>query len=455
MADIEMDYQQALDYLYGFVDYSLTRQLRYSPEKFNLDRMKQLMKLMGDPFNRYPVIHVAGTKGKGSTSAMIASILQSAGYRVGLYTSPHLQDFTERIQINGIPISHADFVRQVNEVKEYIAQVPEITTFEITTALGFKSFADAHVEVAVVEVGLGGRLDATNIVDPAVSVITALSLDHMNILGDTIEKIASEKGGIVKTGRPTVLAPQCPQAQAVIEEICYERNSPLTIVSRDYQFDPVEHTTLEQTFQVKKLRSISQVSVLSDDSLNSDAVKRFTIPLLGQHQVENAVTAYATIGILQKSGFNIPDEAIVRGFLDVSWPGRFEIARTTPTIILDSAHNQDSALRLRQTMDKYFPNRDVILLFGSSEDKDVRGMYTHLLPIVNTLIVTRSTHPRAMETNILVELAGDWGKQIIQTESVEEGIQKALAEGQQHSIILVTGSIFIVAAARDILQTGK
>lgn len=206
---------------------------------------------------------------------------------------------------------------------------------------------------------------------------------------------------------------------------------------------------------MKKLRSISQVSVLSDDSLNSDAVKRFTIPLLGQHQVENAVTAYATIGILQKSGFNIPDEAIVRGFLDVSWPGRFEIARTTPTIILDSAHNQDSALRLRQTMDKYFPNRDVILLFGSSEDKDVRGMYTHLLPIVNTLIVTRSTHPRAMETNILVELAGDWGKQIIQTESVEEGIQKALAEGQQHSIILVTGSIFIVAAARDILQTGK
>ena len=206
MDDIELAYNQALDYLYSFVDYSLTRNLTYSPEKFDLGRMVELMKNLGDPQRAYPVIHIAGTKGKGSTAALIASALQAAGYKVGFYTSPHLQDFTERIQVNQTPVSHATLTALVEEIKPQVAKTERLTTFELTTALAFLYFQRCKVDIAVVEVGLGGRLDATNIVTPLVSVITSLSMDHMAVLGDTLPKIAAEKAGIIKPGRPVVLA---------------------------------------------------------------------------------------------------------------------------------------------------------------------------------------------------------------------------------------------------------
>lgn len=453
MPDIENEYQEALNYLYSFVDYSLTRQLRYSPEKFNLERMYKFMSLMGNPHKKKPVIHVAGTKGKGSTAAMIASILRVAGYKVGLYTSPHLQDFTERIQVDGVPVSHLELVSQVQKIKEFVVSVPEITTFEITTALAFQVFADARVDVAVVEVGLGGRLDATNIVDPIISVITALSFDHMNILGDTIEQIATEKGGIIKNGKPTILAPQWKEASAVIERICVQRNSPLTVVGRDYLYSQEEHSLLSQSFKVWKQAEIGYSSPHHSDNVPvADETNQYTIPLLGLHQVENAVTAYATIRLIQQNGFEISESDIENGFRKVTWPGRFELIGKNPTIILDSAHNQDSALRLRQTMDENFIGKKVILVFGASEDKDVPGMFEQLLPCAKMVIATESNHPRAMEGNKLVELSVERGKKAIKTDSVEAGIQEALAQADEESVILVTGSIFVVAAARDILQ---
>jgi dihydrofolate synthase/folylpolyglutamate synthase len=453
MSSIEEKYQQTLDYLYSYVDYSLTRQLRYSPEKFNLERMVKLMQLMGDPHKKYPVVHIAGTKGKGSTAAMVASILRKAGYRTGFYTSPHLQDFTERIQVDGTPISREQLVAAVDQIRSHLAKIPQITTFEITTAIAFKDFYDKQVDVAVVEVGLGGRLDATNVVDPLVSVITSLSFDHMNVLGDSIAQIAAEKGGIIKPDKPVVLAPQWKEAREVIEQIAEERNAPLTIIGRDYFFGEHSRSLDGQTFFLWSKDEQELVNEYISSGGRTDwEPEHFSIPLLGMHQVENAATAYATIQILRDSGFSISREAILSGFAQVDWPGRFEILQKSPLIIIDSAHNQDSALRLRLAMDDYLNGKPIIMLFGSSEDKDVRGMFSHLLPRVRTLVATRSTHPRAMEPKLLVELANQFGKRAIETQSIEEGLAEAIKQAGKDAAIMVTGSIFVAAGVRDLMQ---
>jgi dihydrofolate synthase/folylpolyglutamate synthase len=452
MSDLGQKLQLTLDYLYSFVDYSLTRQLRYSPEKFNLDRMRELLRLMGEPHKDYPVVHIAGTKGKGSTAAMIASILVAAGYKTGLYTSPHLQDFTERIQVDGTPITHSRLVDLVEKLKPLIAQVPEITTFEITTALAFQEFHDSQVDVAVIEVGLGGRLDATNVVDPLVSVITSLSFDHMNVLGDSIAQIAAEKGGIIKAGKPVVLSPQWKEAREVIERIATERNAPLTVIGQDYFYGEHSRSLDGQTFFLWSNQEQELVNeYISSGGRTEWEPEHFTIPLLGMHQVENAATAYATIQVMRQNGFRIERDAIAAGFRAANWPGRFEILKRNPLIIIDSAHNQDSALRLRLAMDDYLNGKPIILLFGSSEDKDVRGMFNHLLPRVRSLVATRSTHPRAMEPELLVELANQFGKHAVETQSVEEGLAEAIRLAGRDSVIMVTGSIFVAAAVRDLL----
>lgn len=223
--DIETRYNQALDYLYSFVDYSLKHSSELAKADFNLDRMFALMESLGEPQNKYPIIHVAGTKGKGSVSALCASALRAAGYKVGLYTSPHLEDYTERIRINGEPISHEQLIELVEEIKPHVAEIPKLTTFEITTALGFMAFAKFGVDAAVLEVGLGGRLDATNVVTPKVSVITSLSYDHMAVLGNTLALIAGEKAGIVKDGVPVVSAPQKDEALEVLLRVAKDRKS--------------------------------------------------------------------------------------------------------------------------------------------------------------------------------------------------------------------------------------
>lgn len=454
MPDINQKYQLALDYLYGFVDYSLSRQLRYSPEKFNLDRMRKLMTLMGNPQDQYPVIHIAGTKGKGSTAAMIANILHEAGYETGLYTSPHLQDFAERIQVDGRPITHEELVVFVEKIKPFVAQVEEITTFEITTAIAFMAFHARKVAVAVIEVGLGGRLDATNIVDPLVSVITSLSFDHMNVLGDSITQIAAEKGGIIKHGKPVILAPQWKEAREVIEDICESKQAPLTVIGRDYFYSERSHSLAGQNFIVWSREEQDLINDYISSGGRSDwEPEHYAIPLLGFHQVENAATAYAVIEVLRSKGLKISGADIRNGFSSVIWPGRFEVINKEPLILVDSAHNQDSALRLRLAMDDYLNGKPVILLFGASEDKDVRGMFTHLLPRVRLVVATKSTHPRAMEPDILVELANQFGKKALLTQSVEEGLKIAIEQAGRETAIMIAGSVFVAAAAREIILT--
>ena len=303
MDQLDTAYQLALDYLYSFVDYSLTRNLRYTPDKFNLDRIFELLDRLGNPHKQYPILHVAGTKGKGSIAALMASSLRAAGYRTGLYTSPHLQDYTERIQIDGLQIPRADFVSLLEEMKPHVARIASLTTFELTTTLGFLYFARQQVGAAVIEVGLGGRLDATNVVDPVVSVISSLSYDHMAVLGNTLAAIATEKAGIIKPGRPVVLAPQKDEARQVVEQIALERGSKLTEVGRDIFFGADKHSLDGQSFFIWQPDEQSRMDAyLESGGRTSWQPAILTIPLLGFHQVENAATAYTTLKVANTAG---------------------------------------------------------------------------------------------------------------------------------------------------------
>jgi dihydrofolate synthase / folylpolyglutamate synthase len=442
----EIAYQEALDYIYTFIDYSLKRSFRYSPDKFDLGRMVNFTSLLGSPEKAYPVIHVAGTKGKGSVAALCASALRACGFRVGIYTSPHLQDYAERIQVDGKPISHANLVAYVEEMKPKIADVPELTTFEITTALAFLYFARQQVDVAVIEVGLGGRLDATNIVDPLVSVITSISYDHTELLGNTLAEIAGEKAGIIKPGRPVVIAPQVEEARAAIQRIARQRQSPVLQVGTDYLYALVGHSLQQQELHIWP--STEQTLIEAGDEHGQWEARRFIIPLLGQHQVENAATAYAALQMARMRGLKITEGAIRKGFAAVEWPGRFEFLRLEPPIIVDSAHNRDSALKLRQTLDDYLPYRRVILIIGVSEDKDIAGMFEELMPRVDHVVATQSVHPRALEPANLVEIASSFDKPAQVAVTVEQALQEALRLAGSDAIILAAGSIFLAAAVR-------
>lgn len=424
--DIEIAYNQALDYLYSFVDYSLKHSSELAKADFNLDRMVALMELLGDPHTKYPIIHVAGTKGKGSTSALCASALQAAGYTVGLYTSPHLEDYVERIQINSEPISHAQLVDLVEEIKPHVARIEKLTTFEITTALAFMAFARYSVNAAVFEVGLGGRLDATNVVTPKVSVITSLSYDHMAVLGNTLALIAGEKAGIIKEGVPVVSSPQKDEAFEVLERAAKLKNAELTLVGRDVKYESGKSSLEGQEFRVK-----------------GSNVQTFHVPLLGSHQIENAATTYTA---LKASGIPITDEQIRKGFSRVKWRARFEVARREPPVIFDSAHNQDSFEKLRETLETYFPGRQVYLIFGASEDKNIPGMFAEMKPKIRKIIITRADHPRALEVEKIQSLAEQAGVESEALVPVKEALARALElSSNDGSIVLSAGSIFVTA----------
>ena len=438
--DIETQYQATLEYLYGFVDYSLTRVSRLAAAKFDLERMRSFLEYLGHPERAYPILHIAGTKGKGSVAALCASALQAGGYRVGLYTSPHLQDYAERIQVDGQPIPHAGLLLLVDEIRPYLDQGTELTTFEITTALAFLYFARQGATAVVAEVGLGGRLDATNVALPKVSVITSLSYDHMAILGDTLAKIAGEKAGIIKPQVPVVSAPQQAEAQQVVEQVAAQHLAPLVQVGRDYLFEALDHSLDGQRLRVWA-------------AAGGEAVDLF-IPLLGAHQVENAAVAYAALQVAKTQGLPLSQQAIQQGFAAASWPGRFEILSRRPPLVIDSAHNRDSAQKLRQALDDYFPGWPVVLLFGASEDKDIAGMFDILLPRVQQVIVTRSFHPRAIDPARLVEWVQGYGRPVQVIDAVEAALPQALHLAGDSALVLATGSIFVAAAVRDSWYNG-
>ena len=448
--DTRPTYQQTLDYLYSFVDYSLTKASRWSADKFDLRRMDDLLERLGHPERDYPIIHIAGTKGKGSVSAFCASALRAAGYRTGLYTSPHLHDYTERIRVNGTTIPQGEMVALVEEMRPVIESINQLTTFEITTALAFLYFSRQKVEAAAIEVGLGGRLDATNIVTPVVSVITSLSYDHTFILGNTIEEIAGEKAGIIKHGIPVVLAPQVEEARRVIQQVSVERSAPLYQVGTAIKY-AAQSYTLQGTSLIAWRDATGSAEVAAGDQGVILPVEPISlrIPLLGEHQVENAAVAYTALEIFSQKGLPISTQNIREGFSKTQWPGRFEVLSMQPTVILDCAHNRDSAMRLRLSLEAYFPGRPIHLVFGASEDKDIEGMFAELMAPVDHVILTRSFHPRAAGLEQLEKTAGRYGKPVSIVSDIADALEEALQEMDDAHVLLITGSIFIVAGARE------
>jgi dihydrofolate synthase/folylpolyglutamate synthase len=432
MTDPQVAYDQALDYLYSFVDYSLKHSSELAKAEFNLGRMRALMAELGHPELRYPILHVAGTKGKGSVCALAANGLRSAGHDVGLYTSPHLLDYCERIQVDGAPITHADLVSLVEVIKGPVSRVPKLTTFEITTAIGLLYFAEKKCDAAVIEVGLGGRLDATNVVSPTVTVITSLSYDHMAVLGDTLAQIAAEKAGIIKQGVPVISAPQKDEALEVLVRVAAEMNAHFTLVGRDVIGEPLAHALDEQSLRIRAPGKELEVS----------------IPLLGLHQVQNAATAAAALWALNDRGVAVRDADIREGFASVEWPGRFQIVRRDPPVIFDSAHNQDSFARLRDTLEDYFPGRPVYLVFGASEDKNLPGMIKELKGKIRRMFVTKADHPRALSPASIVPVAQEAGVQVEVQIPVAEAFRRALELSEKDgSIVLSAGSMFVTAEA--------
>ena len=424
MTDTNTQYNQALDYLYSFVDYSLKHISELAKAEFNLDRMFALMEELGNPQKKYPIIHVAGTKGKGSVAALCASALKAAGYKTGLYTSPHLWDYVERIQISGEPISHQQLIELVEKIKPAVAKIPKLTTFEITTALGLFAFAENDVDAAVIEVGLGGRLDATNIVAPKVSVITSLSYDHMAVLGNTLAEIAGEKAGIIKEGIPVVSAPQVEKALEVLKRVAKEKNSPLILVGEDVKFERLTSSLDGQSLSIR------------------DELRHLTInlqlPLLGSHQIENAAIAYAA---LKTSRIPISEEAIQQGFAQAKWPARFEVLHRTPPVVIDSAHNRDSARRLRETLDEYFPEVPVILIFCALEDKDISGMLEELKPRLECVVATQADHPRAPSPEWTAEQVKKAGIPVESVAPVSSALEQALELAGNQKLVLAAGSV--------------
>lgn len=428
-------YQEALEFLFSFVDFSLTHQEQIAPERFELERMFTLLEKLGNPQLTFPAIHIAGTKGKGSVAAHCAAALQAAGYRTGLYTSPHLHDFRERIQVDGQMISEAQFVTGIDTLKTVIPQVAGLTSYELQTALAFWHFAQQKIACAVVEVGMGGRLDSTNVLTPLVSVITNISYDHTSILGDTLAAIAGEKGGIIKPGVAVVSAPQQPEALQVLSDLALQRGSSFVLVGSDVQYELGESSLKGHSFTVQ-----------TEDQPGMSLATR----LLGRHQVENAVTAYAALRAVDQAGLPIPLQAVQHGFSQVQWPGRFEVFEGQPVLVFDGAHNRYSAQRLAQTVQDHFPGQTLVLVFGASEDKDIAGMFAELLPHSAHLLLMRAGHPRAAAVEHLVELAAGYDCQITILNQSEGSYELAREFSGPEGVILVTGSLYLVGEIRTL-----
>ena len=435
---MSISYSQALEYIYSFTDLEVAPEQRYGPDAYDPTRPARLLAALGNPHRAFPCIHIAGTKGKGSVAAICASVLREAGLRTGLYTSPHLRSFTERIQVNGGQIPERALADLVAEIQPAVALIPEITTFEVVTALMFLYFSRQQVDVGVIEVGLGGRLDATNVISPLVSVITSISYDHTNLLGETLSEIAGEKGGIIKCSIPVISAPQDEEALAVLETIAHDREAPLSVVEsralpgRDWWYRSVEVQLDGQVFQAGRV---------------GQQGARYFLPLLGLYQVINSTVALAALSVVQEMVPALSDEAIKAGVAAVSWPGRFQILSRRPALVVDGAHNADSANRLRHTLESIYPGRRLFLILGITAGKDVEGIIESLAPIASEVILTSAHYPRAIPVRELLAWFAGRDLGVTQSTSVSEALWLAWAMAGPDDLICATGSLFVVGDA--------
>ncbi|MFC2072203.1 bifunctional folylpolyglutamate synthase/dihydrofolate synthase [Chloroflexota bacterium] len=433
---INTHYQQALDYIYSFIDYETEPRSRDAVH-YDLRRMEELLARLGNPHLEASTVHIAGSKGKGSVAAMIASALTVSGYSTGLFTSPHLHTFNERIRVYNKLISNEELVALVRKLRPEVEAVNgkatygRLTAFELITALGFAYFKQKGVDFQVIEVGLGGRLDATNVIHPEVCIITSISFDHTEVLGNTLAEIAAEKAGIIKPNSTVVSSPQVDEVARVIEETCISCEAELVRVGSDVTWQRLGLDSSQQSLRVKGRLGSYQLS----------------IPLLGQHQLENAATSVAALEILTEKGFHISKDSMANGLAQVEWPGRLQVLNRRPLLVVDGAHNPDSARKLKKSLGQYFDFDRAILIIGVSADKDIAGIVSELLPLFDKVIATHSIHPRAMPTASVVAELHRHGVEAQETNDISIALPLALTLAGEKDLICVTGSLFVAAGA--------
>jgi dihydrofolate synthase/folylpolyglutamate synthase len=435
-----MNYSECLNYLAA-----LGHELR--GVRFGLEAITTILSSLGHPHRQYPTAIVAGTNGKGSTSVILASILEHAGYRTGLYTSPHLVRVNERMQINGREISDEDFAQSFSEIQQTVDRLLEQKSlefrpsfFEFLTATAFLHFARARAEFAVLEVGMGGRLDATNITEPRVAVITNIDLDHQEFLGTTHAAIAWEKAGVIKRGRPVVSACAHPEAAAVIRRRCAELEAPLVETAALSRLANLRHREGRYEF---------------DFALDGDYFSNLILPLLGRFQVENAVAAVTAAWQLRQEGMRITHAAILEGLRHASWPGRLELIHDRPLVLLDGAHNPAGAREIAAFVQEHLAGRRLRLVFASMRDKAIGEISEILFPLAEEVYLTRPEQPRAASPEEILAAARCGTPQIFLEAEPVRAFERAYQASAPEDVILAAGSLFLVGAITKARREGR
>ncbi len=441
-------YEEAQAFLYKAIDYEKLISYQYNASTFSLDRMVRMLEYAGNPQKAFPSIHITGTKGKGSTSIMISTILEYTGLKTGLFTSPHLIDLKERIQINHHNISEQDFTDAINNLQPYIHSLRETnpsaspTFFEILTAAAMLHFKKNQIEMAVLEVGLGGRLDSTNVVIPLVSIITNVGLDHTAILGNTLSSIAYEKAGIIKEGVPVVSAVEKPEALSVLEKTCKEKNARLYLLGRDIWAE-----------EVQGLDRDGKRGLLCKIRTWRHTYQNTFLPLIGTHQAKNCAVAIGALEVMQERGNILITEEMIRDALTrVYCPARIEVIAKDPLIILDYAHTIDSMQFLRRSLLENFKFHKLILVLGIAQDKDLDTILQEIAPVGDSIIVTKSKNPRAAAPEDLYQrIERLCGKQSKITDNTKDAVLSARQMASREDLICITGSAYVAGEARQTL----
>ena len=429
-----MNYQEALKFIEESHKFGM---------RLGLENSFKLLDLLGNPQDKLKIVHVAGTNGKGSVCSFIANTLKEQGYKVGLYTSPYLETFTERIRLNGENIPEEDVARIVTIMKDKIEDMVKEgyaypTEFEIETAMAFYYYCEQNADYVVLEVGLGGRYDATNVVkSPLVSVIVSLSLDHIGVLGDTLGKIAYEKAGIIKENSIAVVYKQKEEAEEVIKDVCKEKNTKY----------------IEANFEDMKIKKSDIYSQVFDCTILGERMEDMEISLIGEHQVNNAILALTVIKVLRdERQVEISEEATRRGFLNTKWPGRIEKIKDNPVFIIDGAHNEDGAKSLSKALDKHFKGKKMTLLIGMLKDKDIDGVLELLMDKFDKVITTTPDNDRAISAEELQDKIKKYVDDVIAIPNIEDAVKYTLDNAKEDDIIISAGSLYMIGHIRTLVK---
>ena len=442
-------YKQAEEFLLQTIDYEKLTQYKYDTSTFDLKRMEEMMCSVGDPHTKRKTIHITGTKGKGSTAIIVSSILSRLGLKTGLFTSPHLTYLGERMKVNDKTISQETFVQLMNMLKPYIdkitAETPILmpTFFEIVTAIAFLYFEREKTDISVMEVGMGGRLDSTNIILPEVSVITPVGYDHTDRLGKTLDKIAFEKAGIIKEDIPVISSIQEPDALAVISKTCNEKRSLLYLVGQDI---------LIYDIKVAQRNGIYGTECVIETWRNR--YKNIFLPLVGRHQVENCAAAIGSLEVLAGKGvIKIDNELIVNALADIRCPARIEVISEEPLTIVDTAHTVASMKILRESIKESFSFRKLVLVIGLSSDKDIEGVLKEIVSISNDLIFTRTGNPREADPEQMAVIAKRFSQNnLMVIEDIDEAMEEAKEIANADDLICITGSFFLAGKVKELFD---